>query len=197
MFATASAVHPEKVYWTSTHVTFLAPFSTANPNTLQVNTDSLVTTAGVVAKLVTQGDVGAQVVSDSVTLADQGIRHGYSVRLPNDGGQWAINYDQPYLDIQAIGTSPPEAATTLRSVVNRIRATLGAVQRAQRVDSWNLISTQLNPEVPPIRLSTGSRARAVLSTLLLGSGLTAAGVVVCAGVIRRRAALPATIQGAP
>jgi hypothetical protein len=174
--ATAAAgVHfsrTQVAYWSAVQVRFLAPYSTTNPNTLQVTTDSLVTLAGMVGRLVTDGDTNAQVVSDNVTLAGQGVRHGYSVRLPNDGGQWATNFDQPLLNVQAIGSTPQEVTRTVTSVVAHIQQKLSTVQRAQHVDGFNIVTTQVIPQNPPTYLASGDRSRAVLATLLLGIGIT-------------------------
>jgi hypothetical protein len=184
--AGAAARHTEVSYWSSVNVAFLAPYSSANPNVLQVNTDSLVTTAGIVGRLVTDSDNRAQVVSDSVSLASEGISHGYSVRLPDDGGQWAINYDRPELDVQVIASTPAEVARMLHEVTRRIVSTLDAIQKAKHVDQFNTVTTTLNPQKPQVYVAEGNNKRAMLGTALLGMGFTLAAARGVAVLRRRR-----------
>src|SRR6266536_3608783 len=79
------------VYWAQVDVLFLPPVNGLYPNTLLNNSGGLITLAGVVGKMVDPDSTSARVVSPTVRLVNQGIRHGDSVTLPNDGGQWADN----------------------------------------------------------------------------------------------------------
>jgi hypothetical protein len=164
------------VYWSEVRVLFLAPRSAINPNALMTSSDSLISTAGVVGKMV---DPNVEsVVSDSVTLTGEGTRRGFSVRLPNSGGQWATNFDQPALDVQAVGSTAVEVTSTMRSVLRWIRSALRDIQRHARVSRPNLISLGESPPTVPVYFQRGSRVRALAVTLLLGTGLT---VVIAGG----------------
>lgn len=174
------------VYFSRVNVVFLLPQSGSHPNVLQANNSGLITLAGAVGKTVSDPATSVQVVSDSVTLPGEGITHGYAVRLPNSGGQWAANFDQPVLDIQAVGTTIDEVSTTVNTVVARIRAELSSMQSAAHVNKFNLVTTRLSPPAPPLYLITGSKIRGLAITLLLGSGLTAAATLSVARAVRRR-----------
>jgi hypothetical protein len=156
-------------YSSEVKVVFLAPKSTVNPNALAISSDSIVTTAGAVARIV-DPDV-EPAVSESVTLAGEGIRHGYSVRLPNSGGQWATNFDKPQLDVQAVGSSAAEVNATMARVLDRIRRTLDRLQTEQHVAQHNMITLSQSPPTVPMYYDHGSRLRAVGATMLLGAGL--------------------------
>lgn len=160
------------VYWSQVQVLFVAPKSVANPNGLSVSSESLITTAGVVAKIVGSSPAGPSVVSDSVTLVGQGIKHGYGVRLPNSGGQFATNFDQAALDVQAAGTSAAEVTATLNSVISRIETALSKLQTEAGVAAVNLIRPQLSPPTAPLYYQAGSKTRALAITLVLGGGIT-------------------------
>jgi hypothetical protein len=178
--------HTRGVFWSRVNVVFLLPRSTLNPNVLQASADSLITLAGAVGKMVSDPESSIKVVSDSVTLPGEGIKHGYTVRLPNSGGQWANNYTEPLLDVQAVGTTAAEVQSTMTSVVQSIDARLSEMQQAARVDEFNLVTTRLSPPTPPLYFVRGSRVRAVAATLLLGFGMTVATVVTLSRVLRRR-----------
>ncbi|MGI8665376.1 MAG: hypothetical protein ACR2N4_05015 [Jatrophihabitans sp.] len=165
--------HRPGVYWSQVQVLFVAPKSAANPNGLSVSSESLITTAGVVAKMVGSSPPGPSVVSDTVTLVGEGIRHGYGVRLPNSGGQFATNFDQAALDVQAAGTTVVEVSATLSKVLDQITTELSTLQSDAHVAPVNLIRAELSPPTPPIYYQTGSKSRALAITLVIGGGITA------------------------
>jgi hypothetical protein len=173
------------VYFSRVTVVFLLPHSSKNPNALQAGNDGLVTLAGAVGKRVSDPETSVKVVSDSVTLPGEGISHGYAVRLPNNGGQWAINYDQPVLDVQAVGTSLQEVSGTVNGVLARIRSELSSMQRAEHVNKYNLVSMRPSPQTPPLYFISGSRIRALGATLLLGTGITIAATIGFGRAVRR------------
>lgn len=164
---------------------FLAPTSSSFPNSLLVSSQSLTITAGAVGKVVGSKPSGAHVVSASVTLVGEGIRHGYSVVLPNSGGQWASNFDQSLLDVQAVGTTAAEVNATMKMVLGRISDALAALQAQWHVSSVNLIRTQLSPSSPQLYYQAGSRIRSFAATLLLGLGVTVAATAAVGRRIRR------------
>jgi hypothetical protein len=160
------------VYWSQVTMVLVAPKSTANPNGLSVNSESLISTAGVIAKMVGASPSEPAVVSDSVTLVGEGIRHGYGVRLPNSGGQFATNFDRAALDVQAAGTTVAEVSATITRVLAEIRDDLDRLQSDAGVATVNLIRLEQSPPTLPIYYQTGSKTRAMATTLVLGTGLS-------------------------
>jgi len=186
--AAAAAAHTKGVYYSREQVRFVAPTNIGNPNALQHSPSSMVMVAGAVGQMVDDSQ-RPRAASQKVTITGMGIRNGWSVTLPNSGGQWANNYTNPYLDVQVAGPSPTEVATTMRSLLTRIDTALATLQRAQQVAPVNLIRTQLSSlDSPPMYYQRGSRVRTILAVLALGFGVTAAGTVIAGRFVARRAA---------
>jgi len=169
------------VYWSEVRVVLLAPPSQTNQNTLQTSSSSLIALAGVLARNV-GSSTPVNAVSDSVTLVGEGVRHGYRVRLPDSGGQWATNFDQQLVDVQAAGPTVADVSKTMNDVLARISRELTSLQTSLGVDKFNWISSTQSPPTVPIYYQRGSRTRALGATLILGFGLTLALIV---GVRRR------------
>jgi hypothetical protein len=171
-------------YWSEVNVVFLPPLSEKNPNSLQTGSTSLITFAGVVAQ-----EVGSSTpittVSDSVSLVSIGVKHGYQVRLPNDGGQWSNDFDKQFLDVQATGSTPQEVASTMRMVLAKISTALATMQSEAGVDKSNLVYTSQSPPSIPLYYQVGSHVREVIAVSILGIGFTAAAVAL---IGRRRRA---------
>jgi hypothetical protein len=170
------------VYWAQTNVVFLAPVSSLFPNTLVTNSDGVIALAGVVGKIVDPDAAAARVVSPTVGLANQGIRHGWSVTLPNDGGQWADNFDKPLLDVQAVGSTAAEVSGTVNRLISQINVTLSGLQA--QVPQVDRVTTQLSPSQVQVFYDPGRRLRALAASLAVGVAATA----VAAGYLRRRIA---------
>jgi hypothetical protein len=170
------------VFWAQANVIFLPPASGLHPNTLLNNPGGVITLAGVVGRIVDPNAVGARVVSPTVRLVNQGIRRGWSVTLPNDGGQWANNFDKALLDVQAVGSTAAEVSGTVNRLISQIDLTLSRLQaQVPRVDR---VTTQLNPSQVQLFYDPGRRLRALAAALAVGLAVT-----VVAGVyVRRRIA---------
>lgn len=160
-------------YSSQVDVVFLLPLTPQNPNSLQFRSESLIDFAAVAQRTVSASQTGAAATSDEVTLTGQGVRHGFSVRLPNSGGQWATNFDRPVLDVQAVGSSPDEVLTTMQRILQAIRESVSARQVAAGVTPAQRVAVSLSPGQLPVFANAGSHLRALGATLLLGGGLTA------------------------
>ena len=170
------------VYWSQVKVVFLAPSSSRFPNALVNASGGIISVAGTVGRLVDPRAPSAHVSSPTVTLADQGIRDGYTVTLPNDGNQFADNFDQPLLDVQAVGGSVAAVTAVMQRLISQIKANLTTLQDRVNVAPANRITTSLSPSRIQIHYIAGSRARAVSACLALGLAITAA----AAFLLRRR-----------
>jgi hypothetical protein len=181
------------VYHQQVDVVFMWPAVPENQseNTFQYGTASLIKTAGVIARVVSDRSAGAQTTSDTATLVGQGVTHGYSVRLPNSGGQWAYDFEHPLLSVESVGTSPAEVRATTAAAVARINAELARIQREEGVAPGLMVRTRLSPPTPVMSYGTGSRVRALAVSQLLGFGLTVTLVVGVDRAARRRAEIRA------
>jgi hypothetical protein len=189
--------HAPGVYYQQVDVVFLWPQPPQNQeNTFQYGSKTLIQTAGVVARAV-GGREGATTASETATLVGQGIKHGWSVRLPNSGGQWAFDFEQPVLSIEAVGASPAEVTATTAVALARVNRELTALQAAEAVPRWLMIKTRMSPPTPLMQYGQGSRSRAVLMTLLVGTFLTLTSIRLVDRRLRRREAASATGPDVP
>ncbi len=160
------------VYFAQTDLVFLAPTSSRFPNSLNTASESLINTASIVKNRVDLGDDLRATSSASVTLVDDGIRDGTLVRLPNLGGQWANNFSQAVLDIQAVGETAEIVENRMRWMQSTIEDTLRQMQNDAGVAEVNRIHIQASPETVQLEYVQGRESRALVITLILGVGLT-------------------------
>jgi hypothetical protein len=147
------------VYWTRAEVRFLPPQTSKNLNTLEFTTASVIATAGLVARSVTSASQ-SPATATTVLLHDRGVREGTSVVQPNSGGQWAANFEDPILDVQAVGATPEEADRLREDRVMAINAELDQLQ-ADVAPKYR-ITTKTTPADPMVAARQGSPQRAVL-----------------------------------
>lgn len=166
------------VYYQQVQVVFVPPTPPNSPNAYQRLSGSAILTADRIARELGLDPRSPQPVSPHVSIVDQGIRDGSIVRLPNSGGQWANNFEDPVLDVQVAGSDPGTVSRTSAALVKRIQDRMLADQTAVHVPAGLRISTFLSPPSPPIFYARGSTGRALVAVLVLGLLLTALAVVV-------------------
>ncbi|WP_426516467.1 hypothetical protein ACPPVQ_17865 [Diaminobutyricibacter sp. McL0618] len=174
------------VYYTRTQIVFLAPSSTYYPNTLATQSEDIVDTAGVVAKRITGPVAVTKYASADVTLVGIGIRDGWSLAVPDTGGQWGTNFQSQILNLEIVA---PDRATVLRrqtTLINRVQQQLSELQREQHVAPINYITLTTAPRSTVIYHVGGSKPRMLGMTALLGVGITAAVIVIAERLGRRR-----------
>jgi hypothetical protein len=137
-------------------------------NPLNDTDPALVRAAGVVARVLDQGGSTSRSGSDSVSLVGQGVKHGFSVTLPNSGGQWVYRFERPVLNVQVVGRTDEEVQARLRTAMTEIRTTLQAQQRATGAGQDQWIRVLQYPTRPVIIDGRGDRRRAAAVTFALG-----------------------------
>jgi hypothetical protein len=170
--ATYGVTRDRGVYWTRTEVVFLAPPSAAYPNSLKTTSEDLIVTAGAVAKAISGPAKVVKLTSPDAGLIGLGVRSGWAVRLPDDGGQWAPNFEHQWLIVEVVG---PDAETVRRekdALVGRIAQTLSTLQEQQGVLPKNAITTTAAPNSTVAYRVIGSGIRARAMTLALGGAAT-------------------------
>lgn len=177
------AIHDDGVYFTRTSIVFLAPSSTLYPNALRTQSEDVIDTAGVVAKRVTGPDRETKYASPEVTLLGLGVRDGWSLRLPDTGGQWATNFATQTLVLDVVGPSRAVVEERQTTLILRVQQELAQFQRDAGVSPVNDITALPAPESTVIYHAQGNRPRALAMTALLGVGAT---VAVALTVQRRR-----------
>jgi hypothetical protein len=173
------------VYYTRTQIVFLAPSSSFYPNTLATQSEDIIDTAGAVAKRVTGPIPVTKYASADVTLVGIGVRDGWSLGVPDTGGQWATNFENQILNLEIVA---PDRATVLErqtTLLARIQDQLSALQRARHVAPINDITMTTAPRSTVIYHVGGSKPRMLGMIAVLGLGVTSAAVVVAERLGRR------------
>jgi hypothetical protein len=166
------------VYWASTKVIFLPPPAPGQMNPIAPDSGSVIPLAGIIQDEINQGSPPLGSNGQDVTLVDQGIYDGWSVRLPNSGGQWATNYADPFLIVQASGPSAEVVKNRMHDLIDRITELAAAHEDAAAVPASARISFTMSPAVVAVRYSNGYRSRALMIIGLLGVGLSLAACIV-------------------
>jgi hypothetical protein len=159
-----AALQYPPVYWSRAEVRFLPPQTSKNPNSLEFTTSSVIATAGLVARSLTSASE-VPATATTVLLHDRGIREGTSVVQPNSGGQWAANFEDPILDVQAVGATPEEVDQLRDDRVAAINAELERLQAD--VPLRYRITTTTTPADPMVQAKQGSRHRAALALAIV------------------------------
>ena len=170
----AVAVHVARepgVYWAQVNVVLLAPAFPTSPNALSQTPTRVIELASVIQRAVA-GVEGPHVVSDGVTIVDEGVRSGEAIRLPNAGGQWANNFNRPYVEVEVVDETREAATARLTQVLARVDRELETRQTIAGVASENRVTTQLSPSSPQISYTAGSPGRGVVATGVVGALLT-------------------------
>ncbi|GAA2217953.1 hypothetical protein GCM10010413_03100 [Promicromonospora sukumoe] len=174
------------VYWSRTQVVFLAPASKAYPNALRTTSEDLIITAGVVAKAVSGPAAVTKYASPDATLVGEGIRDGWSVRLPDTGGQWAPNFAQQVLYVEVVGATAEQVGARQEEIIDQIEHELDRLQRDAGVAPVNDITVTVAPESTVVHQVGGSSMRAAGMAGLLGASATFTLIAVLETRARRR-----------
>ena len=154
------------VYYEQTSAVFIAP----NGSGFQSGAGGSVSTAAVIESQL--GDQGSLPLSVTATIVGAGIRNGVWVRLPNDGGQWATDFDQEDLDVEVVGGSETQVTAHMNATLSEIRTLLRKDQTSVGVRPDQMISIGLSPPSAPVFYLRGSALRAGITALALGLALT-------------------------
>ncbi len=176
----ALAVARPGVYYEQTNVIFIAPDGSG----FQPGNSGLVSTAGMIEGQL--GTAGPLSLSPTATIVGAGIRNGIWVRLPNDGGQWATNFDREVLDVEVVGGSRAQVATEMSATISKVQTLLRQDQRSVGVRPSQMIDIGLSPASPPVTYLRGSSAREGVTALGLGMALTLSFLVMADRWLTRR-----------
>ncbi|MCR2764191.1 hypothetical protein NQ152_11825 [Microbacterium sp. zg.B48] len=168
----------EGVYSTRTEIVFLAPTSPSNPNALRTQSEDVIDMAGVVAKRLTGPGEVPKFAAPDVTLVGLGVRDGWSLRLPDTGGQWSSNFATQRLVLDIVGPTTEAVRERQDELLDRVQGELSALQSERGVADVNRITALAAPETTVIAHVGGSRPRALAMTLALGVGAILTGVLV-------------------
>ena len=182
----------EGVYFTRTEVVFLAPTSTTYPNALRTQSEDIIDTAGAVAKLVSGTVTAPKYSSPDATLVGVGVRDGWSITLPDTGGQWGSDYSSQDLMVDIVSPDRSVVVERQERLTRAIRVRLKELQDGLGVKPINQITAIVAPESAVIYYVAGDKRRAMVMTFVLGVGAT--GLI--AGVADRRTRSPRRARAA-
>lgn len=188
--AATTAAQVDGVYTARTAVTLMPPTGWAVAgNSFTDSAASLVGFAKLVEETLTDGEGGQVFAAAGTPLYGGGARSGELVYVPNFGGQWAPNFNQPAIMIDVVGSSRQEVDDRVRVLAGRIDAVVAERQDEMAVAPDQRISTYANPAVPEVAYAGPSRMRALAGITLLGAALSVAAALAVDGVVLRRRAV--------
>jgi hypothetical protein len=187
------AISSSGVYFTRTTLAFHAPSTVLNPNSFRTQSEDVIDTAGVVAKRVSGPGRVTKFASTDVTLVGLGVRTGWSLRLPDTGGQWATNFATQALILDVVGPSAEAVQRQQEDVIQQVQRELAQLQADAGVKPTNYITVSAAPASTVIFYVNGSRQRALAITAVMGIGLTIAVVL----AVDRRGQRSAVVSRVP
>ena len=183
------------VYWVRGDVVFLPPDrADGTGNALEGSDESLVFFAAAVERRINGDHEPPRLSSTDATIYCAGILRGQTTTLPNAGGQWQTNYNQPVLTIQATDATPDAALARFRRAAQRVQDEVAGDQTAAGVPATSMVRTRLAPESPPVVLVLGSTRRAQAGMALLGLLLATGSALVADRLLASRARRPSRMR---
>ena len=167
---------PRTVYWASTTVALLPTRQGAG--LVPLGQDAIPLAGAVVARL-TSGAQGPGAVSPDVSIVDRGIYDGWIAFVPDFGGQWAHNFTNPVIVVQASGASDEIVLTRMHSLEDQIQTILAELQSEFEVRSSVRVKALSLPVETSVTIASGITRRAQLAALALGLLLTVMTAFAC------------------
>ncbi|GAA2200405.1 hypothetical protein [Sinomonas flava] len=115
------------------------------------------------------------------SLVGSEVRQGYTLILPNSGGQWSQSYNQPMLAIEAVDLTPEAAERQLTSIMRQIDQATSELQARLNIPMPERVTTTAgtaNIDLVDGGVNSGTRLRGVAALAGLGSFLTIVATVV-------------------
>lgn len=171
----ASAMQVTGVYTARTTITLLPPVGWAvGGNTLTDSAATLVGFARIVEETIADSPTGQLFSSADTPLYGAGVREGERVYVPNQGGQWAPNFNRPVLIIDVVGPTAENVVERVDALTDEIAAIIEQRQDEFGVFDDQRIEWQAAPQSPEVSYVGPNRIR------MLG-GIAALGVMGSAG----------------
>lgn len=175
----AAAAPGEHVYSAKASVVFLWPGSGPVSPTDDTAIPVLVNFAAMVRLALPAASSDGGAFGGSLVGAE--VRQGYTVVLPNSGGQWSQSYNQPMLAIEAVDRTPEAAERQLTSIMRQIDQVASQLQARLNVPVRERVTTNAgsaNIDIVDGGVSPGTRVRGLAALAVLGAFLTVVAAVV-------------------
>lgn len=163
-FGVAQARTVQTVYWGSTSVVIVAPYLKGYLTPLG---SDVIPLAGVVEKLLNTDSDAPPAVSPDASIIDRGIYDGVVADVPDYGGQWAENYTNPIIVVQAAASDPATVTQRIKEETARIDEILTTIQAESGVPAAATVTSLALPPTPVSVQATGVASRAFAAALVL------------------------------
>lgn len=183
------------VYFTRVQVVFLLAASANSPNALVMDRSDAVILAGVVARRINGSDAAPKLSSPDANIVGRGVTNGYTVQLPDFGGQWSTSFGRAALDVQVVAPDAGTARDRLLGLLDRIQIELRDLQAGQGVPIDRMVTANSVPAAPVVVFMGGAPKYALAMTLAIGLALTIAAAALLDS--HRRRPPPPGVEAAP
>lgn len=180
------ALRAPGVYWARSKVYFLVPETTAQPNQLAPDSSAAIAFAGLIQTEINAGIPLRRATSPDVTLLDEGIYDGWSVFLPDTGGQWAHNFSEASLIVEASGPTPEVVRSRMNALIDQIARRAAAREDAANVPAALRVDFAMSPQAVAVQYSNGHRSRALAIIFALGVAVSLGGCTVADRLVGTR-----------
>ncbi len=165
------------VYYSKMNVVFLPPPSKVGGNALKSEAVTTVMFAAIIERHFNGQGVVQQLRTVDAPLYGTGLRSGYSVYLPNSGGQWRMNFNDPVIVVEVVSPERATAESEMSRIVNQLEGLASAQQESLGIAADARITTETSPIQPTTQYVGNRKTRALGSLALLGAGLASASMV--------------------
>jgi hypothetical protein len=163
------------VYYSRAQLLFLPPSNKVGGNALQSEAVTTVMYAAIVERRF-NGNEGEQPLrTTDAPLYSTGLRNGYSVFLPNSGGQWQMSFQNPEIVIEVVAGDADTAASEMKRIAGRLRQLASEQQKSIGVYPEAYITTELSPAQPDV-MYVGIRKSREMAAVAGLTGALALGV---------------------
>ena len=181
------ALQTNGVYTARTAVTLMAPVGWAvGGNTLNDSATSLVGFAKIVEETMSDGKGGQLFAAPGTRLYGAGVREAELVFVPNYGGQWAPNFNQPAIVIDVVGPTAVGVQERVIALTEEIGATAEALQDKMGVTEDQRVTWIASPATPVVEYVGINRMRALAGIAVMGGGLSLFATAVADKLLNRR-----------
>ena len=180
-WAALAVTHEEPVYWARVRAVLIA--QGGSRNWLVQPGESAIPLAGLLERRMNAEVDTVPTNSPDVTIIDRGITHGTVVFLPDRGGQWAHNFTEPIVVLEAAGPDEASVHVQMDELVRRLRAELTTLQRDLLVSGSPRVGFSDATLEYTVQAAAGRPKVGAVGVALVGATLS---VLACVSVERLR-----------
>ncbi|MBB5743380.1 uncharacterized protein involved in exopolysaccharide biosynthesis [Microbacterium ginsengiterrae] len=190
-----AAVQMTGVFTARTTITLLPPPGWAiGGNTLTDSAATMVGFAKLIEQTVNDSQDGQLFAAPDTPLYGAGVRQGELVYVPNAGGQWAPNFNRPFLYIDVVGPTPEYVESRVEALTEEVADAVDERQDEFGVAEDQRVTWDATPATPEVSYVGPNRLRMLGGIALLGAGVTAGAAFGVDLLRKRRADARATVH---